>query len=140
METNHADGGYYGPRLVGRNFRRLLEAHPPYVDPYSSLAGAYMANYNSYRATRWKPELSDSHLEPDRQRYQLVSAIGAQQHFCQDLAIGLREGWQGIADRVAYSGGCTRRQRRSTPVWTTSSAGWRAWIANHARTAAEMAP
>src|SRR5208282_111782 len=46
---NHPNGAFYGPRSTGENFRRLLEVHPAYIDPMSSLAGAYMANFMSYR-------------------------------------------------------------------------------------------
>ena len=44
---NHPSGGFFGPRAVGESFRALMDAHPPYVDPNSSLAGAYMANFMS---------------------------------------------------------------------------------------------
>jgi hypothetical protein len=46
-EPNHPSGGFFGPVAVGRNFRRLLVAHPVYLDPASSLAGAYMVNFLS---------------------------------------------------------------------------------------------
>ena len=42
---NHPSGGFFGPRSTGENFRKLLEAHPVYIDPMSSLAGAYMVNF-----------------------------------------------------------------------------------------------
>ena len=29
---NHPSGGFFGPKAVGENFRRLLEVHPTYVD------------------------------------------------------------------------------------------------------------
>jgi len=100
MASNHENGGFYGPRLVGLNFRRLLEAHPVYVDAMSSLAGGYMVNYGSYRRFGWKPECDYSHLKAEREKYQLVGAIGSQQHFCQDLAIGLDLGWQGVLEKI----------------------------------------
>ena len=99
-ESNHPSGGFFGPKAVGRNFRALLEAHPPYVDPASSLAGAYMANFFSYRKPHWNPELDYSHLQADQARYQLVTGIGGVQHFCQDLAIGLQLGWAGILEKI----------------------------------------
>ena len=40
-QSNHPSGGFFGPKAVGANYRALLEAHPPYVDPNSSLAGGY---------------------------------------------------------------------------------------------------
>jgi len=46
---NHANGDFYGAKAVGENFRALLEMHPPYVDPMSTILGGYCANFNSYR-------------------------------------------------------------------------------------------
>ncbi|MGC9359869.1 MAG: pyruvate formate lyase family protein [Anaerolineae bacterium] len=101
MVSNHPNGAFYGPRAAGENFSRLLRAHPPYVDPRASLAGAYMANFNSYRKGGWKPEFDYSWLHEDQRRYGLITGIGAAQHFCQDLAIGLESGWDGILAKIA---------------------------------------
>ncbi|MCB0185891.1 MAG: hypothetical protein KDE31_16595, partial [Caldilineaceae bacterium] len=76
MERNHANGGFYGPVLCGRNFRKLLDAHPPYVDPLCSMAGAVMANFSSYRTAGWNPDFDYSHLHADQQRYALIPGIG----------------------------------------------------------------
>ena len=35
-------------------------------------------------------------------KYQLQSGIGATQHFCQDLQIGLELGWGGILDKIYH--------------------------------------
>jgi formate C-acetyltransferase len=99
-ESNHPSGGFFGPEICGWNFRRLLEAHPAYVDPNSSLLGGYCVNFNSYRKVGWKPELDCSHLAAEQRRYGLSPGIGAVQHFCQDLAIGLELGWGGLLGKI----------------------------------------
>jgi len=99
-KPNHPSGGFFGPRAVGENFRALLECHPSYVDPNSSLAGAYMANFMSFRKPHWNPELCFDPLHEAQRRYQLVTGIGGVQHFCQDLAIGLQLGWGGLLEKV----------------------------------------
>lgn len=33
---------FYGAKFWGRNFRRLLERHPLYIDPDDALAGRWM--------------------------------------------------------------------------------------------------
>jgi len=105
-QPNHPSGGFFGPRAVGANYRALLEAHPAYVDPVSSLAGGYMVNFSSYRKPGWNPDISVSELRPDlaelRKTYQLLPGIGATQHFCQDLQIGLDVGWGGILHKIRY--------------------------------------
>ena len=140
IESNHPSGGFFGPRACGRNFRRLLEAHPVYIDPISSLAGAYMVNFMSYRKPHWNPEFSYSHLEPEHRRYQLAAGIGGAQHFCHDLQIGFDLGWGGILERIRHyragqprcrgllrrAGGCGR--------WALQN-----WIARHAEAAAAVA-
>jgi hypothetical protein len=45
--SNHPSGGFFGPRSVGENFRRLLEVHPTYIDPLSSMAGVYMVSFTA---------------------------------------------------------------------------------------------
>ncbi|MGC9522493.1 MAG: pyruvate formate lyase family protein [Anaerolineae bacterium] len=103
-QPNHPSGGFFGPKAVGENFRVLLEAHPTYVDPLSSLAGGYMVNFSSYRKPGWNPDLSVARLRPDlaelHKTYQLLPGIGATQHFCQDLQIGLDLGWGGVLEKI----------------------------------------
>jgi len=103
-QANHPSGGFFGPKAVGANYRALLEAHPPYVDPNSSLAGGYMVNFSSYRKPGWNPDLAVSEIAPNLaaliERYKLHPGIGATQHFCQDLQIGLDLGWGGILDKI----------------------------------------
>lgn len=68
-KSNHPSGGFFGARACGENFRRLLEIHPVYIDPMSSLAGGYMANFLSYREPYWNPDLEYSHLKPEQEKY-----------------------------------------------------------------------
>jgi len=102
-KPNHPSGGFFGPRAVGENFRALLECHPTYVDPNSSLAGGYMANFMTFRKPHWNPDLVvPEPLREAQAKYQLLSGIGGVQHFCQDLAIGLDLGWGGLLDRIRH--------------------------------------
>jgi formate C-acetyltransferase len=102
IKSNHPSGGWFGPKAVGANFSALLETHPVYIDPHSSLAGGYMVNFMSYRTIHWSPDYDFTHLRDDIERYKLLPGIGATQHFCQDLEIGLRLGWDGILDKIHH--------------------------------------
>lgn len=102
VRTTHENGGFYGPKACGENFSALLRAHPPYVDPLSSLAGAYMTNFGSYRKGGWNPDIDYSHLHDEQKKYGLITGIGASQHFCQDLTIGLELGWAGIIEKIRH--------------------------------------
>jgi formate C-acetyltransferase len=106
--SNHPSGGFFGPRAVGMNFRGLLEAHPAFVVPASSMAGAYMVSFNSYRCPEWNPDFDYSHLHAEQEMYGIDPGIGGLQHFCPDLKIGLDLGWGGLLDKV-------RRYRELNP-------------------------
>jgi formate C-acetyltransferase len=139
-KPNHPSGGFFGPKACGANFRALLEAHPPYVDPISSLAGAYMVNFLSYRKVTWNPEFRCPHLEEDQKRYQLITGIGGAQHFCQDMTIGLQLGWGGLLEKV--------RQAKETAASSSQEfldaledviLGMQSWIGRNADHAASLA-
>jgi pyruvate-formate lyase len=100
IKSNHPSGGFFGPKAVGENYRALLEMHPVYIDPVSSLAGGYMANFMSYRKPHWNPDLDFSFLRDDQVKYGLGPGIGAAQHFCHDLTIGFTLGWGGLLAKI----------------------------------------
>jgi pyruvate-formate lyase len=140
IRSDHENGGFFDADTCGANFRSLLEAHPPYIDPNSSLAGAYMANFFSYRKAGWKPEVpTPVELQALRDKYQLVGGIGAAQHFCQDLAIGLELGWAGLLDKIAHYRTVNPERGKFYDGLEQVAKGMQAWIGNTARAAAEMA-
>ncbi|HEY3289611.1 MAG TPA: pyruvate formate lyase family protein, partial [Anaerolineae bacterium] len=100
--SNHPSGGFFGPKAVGENYRALLEVHPVYIDPISSLAGGYMANFMSYRKPHWNPDFDFSFLHEEQRKYGLGSGIGAAQHFCHDLQIGFKLGWGGLLSNIRW--------------------------------------
>lgn len=144
-ESNHPSGGFFGARITGANYRRLLEAHPVYLDRESALAGGYMVNFMSYRKPHWNPDLPFAHLHEVQEMYQLGSGIGAAQHFCQDLAIGLKEGWGGLLNKVR------RYRERNAPGGQPADKadfyagledivlGMQNWIGRHAQAAHALA-
>ncbi|MBZ0300126.1 MAG: formate acetyltransferase [Anaerolineae bacterium] len=138
--SNHADGSFYGPEACGENYRRLLERHPVFIDPISSLAGVYMTNFGSYRRGHWPEELDFSALKPEQEKYQLDTGIGGSQHFSQDLALGLRLGWGGLLDKIRHYR--DRNAPHGAAFYTGLEhvvLGVQNWIARHAQAASEMA-
>lgn len=136
---NHPSGEFFGPRACGENFRALLEMHPVYIEPEASLVGGYMVNFMSYRKLGWLPELDCSRLLAEHEQYHTVPVIGAVQHMCQDLAIGLRLGWGGLLDKV-------REHAPTHPEAVDFYAGLEAvilgmqnWIGRHAEAADALA-
>lgn len=101
METNHPCGGFFGPEIVARNYRKILEAHPVYIDPRSSMGGGYMVNFNTFRKVDWNPDFDFSFLNADHQLYDIGNhGIGAMQHFCQENGIPLELGFGGILKKI----------------------------------------
>ena len=96
----HENGGFYGPRAVGGNFRDLLMMHPAYVDPESAMAGAFMTTFLSYRVNHWNPAYPFDELAELHKKYRVDQPIGALQHFSQDLGVGLALGWGGLREKV----------------------------------------
>ncbi len=141
VKSNHPTGGFFGPKACGENFRNLLEVHPIYIDPMSSLAGGYMVNFLSYRSPSWNPDFDYSYLHEEQRKYKLSPGIGAVQHFCQDLRIGFELGWGGILDKI----------RHHRKINTGAEAGefydgledvvlgFQNWIGRHAEAARRMA-
>ena len=139
--SNHPSGGFFGARACGENFRALLEMHPPYVDPLSSLAGGYMANFMAYRDPAWNPDFDYSHLHEDQQKYKLHHGIGAVQHFCQDMTIGFTLGWDAILDRIHHyrTVNTDEEAQEFYDGLEHVVRGIQNWIDRHAATAREMA-
>lgn len=100
IPVSGSNEGFFGLRECGENFEKLLKMHPVYIDAVSGLAGAYMTNFNSYRRTQWNPAHPYDELAGRQQEYRLVHAIGASQHFCQDMRIGLELGFGGLKDKL----------------------------------------
>ena len=140
LVSTEADGSFFGPQACGENFRRLLDAHPPYIDPLCSLAGALMANFTSYRKQNWKAEFDYSHLRPEQEKYQLSTGIGGSQHFCPDLAIGFELGWHGILDSIyLYRALNAPRAADFYDGLEAVALGMQNWIRRHAVAARRMA-
>ncbi|MBN2334381.1 formate acetyltransferase [Candidatus Bathyarchaeota archaeon] len=137
--SNHTSGGFFGAEAVGENFRRLLEAHPTYVDPLSSMAGVYMVSFNSYRDPGWNPDLDYSSLAGEQERYGIDHGIGGLQHFCPDLKIGLDLGWAGLLEKVRRYRGVNPSAHGFYDGLEAIILGMQGWIKRHAADARRMA-
>jgi pyruvate-formate lyase len=137
--SNHKDGGSYGARCIGENFRRWLEVHPIYIFPASSLAGAWISMVPEVGG--WAPEDRPTHLYDRHKKYGIYgSGIGAGNHFGPDMTIGLELGWGGILQRIRHFR--TFNHPTKTDFYDGEEAlvmGIQTWIRKHVFTAREMA-
>lgn len=99
-ESNRPDGRFTGNYLCGKNYRELLETHPVFIDPMSSLAGGWMVSFFDIKAPLWDEKYDYSHLHEKQKKYDLVPGIGGIQHFNVDMKMGLELGFGGLLDKV----------------------------------------
>ena len=137
----HPSGGIFGPRECGETFRALAAAHPPYVDPASSLAGAYMTHLIALRDPAWNPDFDYAHLRGEQELYRLHHGIGAVQHFCQDMTIGFTLGWGGILAKIRHYREVNRDEEAQELYAGLEEMvlGFQDWIGRHAGAARAMA-
>ncbi|MFQ5904143.1 MAG: pyruvate formate lyase family protein, partial [Candidatus Binatia bacterium] len=138
-KSNHPSGGFFGPKATGENFWRLLEVHPTYINPISSMVGVYMVNFNSYRKPGWNPDFDYSHLHEEQRKYNLSHGIGGVQHFCPDLIIGLELGWGGLLEKVRHYRGVNPQAVEFYDGLEELILGVQNWIRRHGEDARQMA-
>jgi pyruvate-formate lyase len=140
VESNHPSGGFFGARAVGENYGRLLRVHPVYIDSVSALAGGYNVNFMSYRKPHWNPDFDFSFLQPEIEKYKLLPGIGATQHFCQDLQIGLDLGWGGLLTKIRHYQALNGVEKDDFYAGLEAIVtGVQDWISRHAAAAHELA-
>lgn len=102
---------FYGAELWAKNFRRLLDVHPVYVDADDALAGRWMfilqrlrpfESATSVNNMEMAPVFDYASLKPTQIKYNLQPGIGKMHHFAGDYRIGLALGWGGLLDKVRH--------------------------------------
>ncbi len=135
-ESNHPSGSYFGARACAHNYRRLLDVHPTYIDPMSSLAGAWMYTLWGHRPVNWPPECSFEPLHEAQKRYNIIHGIGGPQHFGPDLQIGLDLGWGGLLEKVrTYKAQNGDGPEEIYSAWEEMIVATQNWIRRHASAA-----
>ena len=138
-KSNHPSGGFFGPKICGENFRRFLEAHPVYVNPFSSLLGGYMAYFMGHRNPHWNPDYDFPHLRVEHERYGIYPGIGATQHFCQDMTIGFKLGWGGLLKKIRHYRGVNPEASDFYDGLEHVILGIQGWILRHVEAARMLA-
>ena len=110
--------GSQGGRDCGCDYRLLLECHPTYIDPMSSLAGAWMTTLGSYRCPNRHPDCLYAHLHEEQRKYNIIHGIGGVQHFAPDMLIGFELGWGGMLEKVRTC------RDKNAPHGADMYAGW----------------
>lgn len=100
---------FYGAFMWGKNFRRLMECHPVFINPEDALAGRWMVILQRLRPfesavsnknMEMAPVFNYDWLKPDQIKYDIQSGIGKMHHFAPDYQIAFELGWGGLLDKV----------------------------------------
>ena len=96
-----ADGVVAGVREVGAHFRAYLEGHPVILNPDSALAGGWSGLLPG--VGNWREADRPHHLYPLFEKFNYVfHGVGAMNHLCPDLTIGLDAGFPGLLRKVRW--------------------------------------
>lgn len=124
---NSSNGSFYGFEGMAENFCRVIDAHPPYVDPMEMLCSRWRDMLVNYRGDlhympEWrKKQLKDSdlsgvtnqwskrwdeirfpydHLKPLQEKYNIQTGIDSDAHLACDYTIGLNLGFGGLLEKI----------------------------------------
>jgi len=137
-KSNHPDGGSYGAKCVGENWRAWLEVHPVYIHPLSALAGGWVGVIPGVRG--WRPENRPEHLMPIFEKYNIRPGIGGMNHLGPDMTISLKLGWGGLLEKIRYYRALNNPPDTSFYDMEESFVlGVQSWIRRHVIKAREMA-
>lgn len=99
----HPDGRVYGCRLIGKNFRRILNEMPVFLEDNSALAGCWPGDLSRWVPYGLAPEHDPVQFKELWEKYDVTQhGVGGMNHLCPDMKIGLDLGWQGLLDKVRY--------------------------------------
>ena len=125
---NSSNGSFYGYDGMSENFVRVLNAHPPYVDPMEMLCGRWRDMLVNYRGDvhympdwlKKKPKIMElmssatdqwskrwdeqrfpyDHLKPLQEKYNIQTGIDGDAHFACDYSIGFELGFGGLLEKI----------------------------------------
>ena len=141
IRPNHPDGSFYGFDAWTDNFCSLMDVHQVYVDPDDALAGRWCYFMSKMRPNKWNPAYPYDHLKADIERYDIIHGIGDDAHFAPDYEMGLKLGWGGLLEKIAYyrTLNSTPEQRHFYDLHERAIHSIQGWIRRHIAEAERMA-
>lgn len=140
---------FYGARVWGQNFRKLMEKHPVYVDPDDALAGRWMyilqrlrpfESATSAKNLEMAPIFDYEHLKPLHEKYGIMPGIGKMHHFAGDYHIGLELGYGGLLAKVRKYAALHPERKELYDAEIDVLLGIQSWIRRTAEHIAKMIP
>ena len=94
------NGDFHGYSGWSENYAAMLKSFPPVVDPENSMCGNFYRILQKYRKLRWHENWDLSPWQETIDKYGIDHGIGQIHHFCGDVRIGLKAGWDGLREKV----------------------------------------
>lgn len=92
-----------GCKNIGENLRRFFNEMPLYIFPDSALAGAWAGRFQHFAELGMNKDDVPEELKKIHEEYHMwANGIGGMNHMGPDLTIGLREGLNGILEKIRY--------------------------------------
>ena len=97
----------YGPKNLGKLFRRFMNEMPKYVNPASALGGAWVgpmldSKFFDVTLDQHPDQKVSDELAACWEKYKTSPGYLGMNHCGPDMKIGLDLGWQGILDKILY--------------------------------------
>ena len=96
------NGDFHGYRGWSENYAAMLRSFPPVVIPENSMCGNFYRILQKFRKLRWHESWDLSPWQDTITRYGIDHGLGQIHHFCGDMRIGLRLGWEGLREKVLH--------------------------------------
>lgn len=93
-------GEFYGFDVWAYNYADLVDSFPAVVLPYNSMVGHYFQVLTRFRKEREGKDWIDESLYSEISRYDIITGMGFENHFCGDIRIGFSLGWGGLLEKV----------------------------------------
>lgn len=94
------NGEFYGYTAWAENYADMLGHFPPSVLPYNSMVGNYYSVLTRFRTVREGENWVDDGIYSEISRYDIITGMGFENHFCGDVRIGFQLGWGGLLEKV----------------------------------------
>lgn len=91
---------FYGYLNWAKNYESMVDSFPPVVLPYDSMVGNYYKILTRYRTVREGENWVSEEIYSELNRYDIISGMGFENHFCGDIRIGFQLGWGGLLKKV----------------------------------------
>ena len=94
------NGEFYGYTTWAKNYESMVDSFPPVVLAYNSMAGNYYKILTRFRTIREGKDWVTPDVYSQLAKYDIISGMGAENHFCGDVSIGFKLGWGGLLNKV----------------------------------------